>query len=209
MTDAAAITVALLMPSNVDEYRRVRLRALAEHPEAFRSDAEEEAAKSTQWWEERLAPRAESNACFVGAWTAGRRLVGTAGLLFETRRKLSHTAKVVGMYVMPEHAGRGIGARLLGACLDFARAEPALEILYLTVTTGVSRRHAVLDALDLVIATCPVNVSEVTMSPHTGSHTDAPLHYDPRRRVDGRGAARPYLGPCRVMHAIAGPSSSR
>jgi RimJ/RimL family protein N-acetyltransferase len=135
MTDAAAITVALLMPSNVDEYRRVRLRALAEHPEAFRSDAEEEAAKSTQWWEERLAPRAESNACFVGAWTAGRRLVGTAGLLFETRRKLSHTAKVVGMYVMPEHAGRGIGARLLGACLDFARAEPALEILYLTVTS--------------------------------------------------------------------------
>ena len=26
---------------------------------------------------------------------------------------------------------------------------------------------------------CPVNVSEIVMSPHTGSHTDAPLHYDP------------------------------
>ena len=25
---------------------------------------------------------------------------------------------------------------------------------------------------------CPVNVSEITLSPHTGSHTDAPLHYD-------------------------------
>ena len=25
---------------------------------------------------------------------------------------------------------------------------------------------------------CPVNVSEMTLSPHTGSHTDAPLHYD-------------------------------
>jgi hypothetical protein len=25
---------------------------------------------------------------------------------------------------------------------------------------------------------CPVNVSELTLSPHTGAHTDAPLHYD-------------------------------
>jgi len=135
MTDAAAITVALLTPSDVDEYRRVRLRALAEHPEAFRSDVEEEAAKPMRWWAERLAPRAESHATFVGAWTAARRLVGTAGLLLETRRKVCHTATLVGMYVTPEHAGRGIGARLLDACIDLVRAEPSVEILYLTVTS--------------------------------------------------------------------------
>ena len=135
MTDAAAITVALLTPSDVDEYRRVRLRALAEHPEAFRSDAEEEAAKPQQWWAARLAPRAESHGAFFGAWTAGRRLVGTAGLLLETRRKVGHTASIVGMYVAPEHAGRGLGARLLDACIDVARADPALEVLYLTVTS--------------------------------------------------------------------------
>jgi ribosomal protein S18 acetylase RimI-like enzyme len=135
MTDAAAITVALLTPSDVDEYRRVRLRALAEHPEAFRSDAEEEAARPTRWWEERLAPRTRSHGLFYGAWAAGRRLVGTAGLLFEARRKVCHTATIVGMYVAPEHAGRGIGARLLDACVEVARAEPSLEILYLTVTS--------------------------------------------------------------------------
>ena len=135
MTVVYAITVALLTPSDVDEYRRVRLRALAEHPEAFRSDAEEEAARPQPWWEQRLAPRTESNAAFVGAWTAARRLVGTAGLLLETRRKVCHTAAIVGMYVMPEHAGRGIGARLLDACIDVARADNTLEILYLTVTS--------------------------------------------------------------------------
>ena len=135
MTDAAAITVALLTPSDVDEYRRVRLRALAEHPEAFRSDAEEEAAKPQQWWAARLAPRAESHGAFFGAWTAARRLVGTAGLLLETRRKVCHTASIVGMYVAPEHAGRGLGARLLDACIDTARGDPALEVLYLTVTS--------------------------------------------------------------------------
>jgi RimJ/RimL family protein N-acetyltransferase len=135
MTDAATITVALLTPSDVDEYRRARLRALAEHPEAFRSDAEEEAAKPLQWWVARLAPRTESHGAFFGAWTAAHRLVGTAGLLLETRRKVRHTATIIGMYVTPEHAGRGLGARLLDACIDVARADPALEVLYLTVTS--------------------------------------------------------------------------
>lgn len=49
---------------------------------------------------------------------------------------------------------------------------------------------------------CPVNVSEITMSPHTGSHTDAPLHYDDAGASIGEVALEPYLGPCRVIHAL-------
>lgn len=49
---------------------------------------------------------------------------------------------------------------------------------------------------------CPVNVSEVRMSPHTGAHTDAPLHYDENGRSIGEVDLEPYLGPCRVIHAI-------
>ena len=49
---------------------------------------------------------------------------------------------------------------------------------------------------------CPVNVSELTMSPHTGSHADAPLHYDQRGASIGEVPVEPYLGPCRVIHAI-------
>lgn len=49
---------------------------------------------------------------------------------------------------------------------------------------------------------CPVNVSEVTLSPHTGSHADAPLHYDDGGASIGEVPLDPYLGPCRVIHAI-------
>lgn len=49
---------------------------------------------------------------------------------------------------------------------------------------------------------CPVNVSQVTLSPHTGSHTDAPLHYDAAGVSIGEVALDAYLGPCRVIHAI-------
>ncbi|MBT2323063.1 arylformamidase [Variovorax paradoxus] len=49
---------------------------------------------------------------------------------------------------------------------------------------------------------CPVNVSEITLSPHVGAHADAPLHYDPAGATIGEVDLFPYLGPCRVIHAI-------
>jgi arylformamidase len=49
---------------------------------------------------------------------------------------------------------------------------------------------------------CPVNVSAITLSPHVGAHADAPLHYDPQGAPIGVVDLQPYLGPCRVIHAI-------
>ena len=49
---------------------------------------------------------------------------------------------------------------------------------------------------------CPVNVSEITLSPHTGSHTDAPLHYDASGKSIAEVSLATYLGPCRVIHAM-------
>jgi arylformamidase len=51
-------------------------------------------------------------------------------------------------------------------------------------------------------ADCPVNVSTLRLSPHTGAHADAPLHYDRDGAAVGALALEPYLGPCRVVHAI-------
>jgi arylformamidase len=46
---------------------------------------------------------------------------------------------------------------------------------------------------------CPVNVSKITLSTHTGAHADAPLHYDANgKAIDAVDLAR-YLGPCRVV----------
>src|SRR3954463_8917331 len=49
---------------------------------------------------------------------------------------------------------------------------------------------------------CPVNVSRITLSPHVGSHADAPLHYDEAGATIGQVDLDAYLGPCRVIHAI-------
>ena len=50
---------------------------------------------------------------------------------------------------------------------------------------------------------CPVNVSEITLSPHVGAHADAPLHYDADGATIGDVDLSPFLGTCRVIHAIA------
>ena len=51
---------------------------------------------------------------------------------------------------------------------------------------------------------CPVNVSRLTLSTHTGAHADAPLHY----AADGLDAASvsltPYLGACQVIEVPPG-----
>lgn len=49
---------------------------------------------------------------------------------------------------------------------------------------------------------CPVKVSKITMSTHTGAHCDAPSHYD----VDGKAIdavdLTAYIGACRVIDCI-------
>lgn len=126
-----------LTAADAAEYRELRLRALREHPDAFRSDYEEEMLKPVEW----AARRLQDEGTFLGAFDAAGALIGTCGLQLEQRRKLRHQGKVVGMYVAPEHARRGVGRALIGACIARARRIDTLESLLLTVTS--SNEHAV------------------------------------------------------------------
>ncbi|HEX6164584.1 MAG TPA: arylformamidase, partial [Vicinamibacterales bacterium] len=57
---------------------------------------------------------------------------------------------------------------------------------------------------------CPVNLSAITMSPHLGAHADAPLHYGRNAAAIGSLDLDPFLGKCRVIHAIGkGPLITR
>lgn len=49
---------------------------------------------------------------------------------------------------------------------------------------------------------CPVNVGRITLSPHTGAHVDAPLHYSPDGLPIGEVPLDLYMGPCRVIHCL-------
>ena len=46
---------------------------------------------------------------------------------------------------------------------------------------------------------CPVNVNSITLSPHTGAHADAPMHYANGASSAGELSLEAYLGDCRVI----------
>ncbi|MBV8466185.1 MAG: arylformamidase [Burkholderiales bacterium] len=50
---------------------------------------------------------------------------------------------------------------------------------------------------------CPVNISRMTLSTHTGAHADGPLHYHPEGAPIGEVDLDVYVGPCRVIHLHA------
>ncbi len=47
----------------------------------------------------------------------------------------------------------------------------------------------------------PVNVCRLELTPHIGSHADAPLHYDPAGKSVGVLDLLPFIGKCRVIDA--------
>ncbi len=132
------IAIRRLAPDDVAVYRALRLRGLKEHPDAFTSGHDEEAAKPLAATAARLAPDAEGR--MWGAFVDGT-LVGAIGLLREAREKIRHKGEVFGMYVVRERAGQGVGTALLAHLIGEAGREPGLAQLTLTVTqTNVAAR---------------------------------------------------------------------
>ena len=127
-----------LTVSDAASYRTLRLRAMREHPEAFTSSYEEEQLKPVHYTAQRLG--SDSPACYWGAFVADAEggedtIVGCVGLEREQRLKSRHKATVIGMYVAPEYARRGVARDLLEALLAHARSTD-LSLLVLTVTQG-------------------------------------------------------------------------
>lgn len=114
-------------------YRDLRLRALADSPDAFGSTWEKERQHPDEYWAGRLVADAAS------AWSnplvaeEGDQLVG----LVWGRIDPAHpeTAHVFQMWVAAESRGKGVGKRLLAAVVAWAGEARARQLL-LNVTVG-------------------------------------------------------------------------
>lgn len=127
------MNVRRLELSEAELFNAFRLRGLSESPEAFGSTYEEEAARTPE--EVRAHFPHEDENFVLGAFDAGGRLVGVAGLYRGRHTKIRHKGFVWGMYVTPEARGRGVGRALLAALFEHAAALDGLEQLVLDVVT--------------------------------------------------------------------------
>jgi ribosomal protein S18 acetylase RimI-like enzyme len=103
--------------------RDVRLRALADAPDAFGTTHAEALARPDEWWTdwaERCAT-SKTQAMFL-AWD-GALAVGIAGIFHD-----DDVWHVISMWVDPGCRGRGVGRELLDAAVAFAEGEIRLSV---------------------------------------------------------------------------------
>ncbi len=115
------------------EVRMLRLEALADPAAgmAFLETRDEAAARASSYWDERAATAALSASTAQFVAEHGRRWVGSVTVLvpepalpdYFGRVRADGTALLVAVYLAPDHRGRGILGRLVGAAGAWAAAQ--------------------------------------------------------------------------------------
>ena len=113
--------------------RELRLRALADSPDAFARTLAEALGENDAYWVKLAGSVTQPDGQVMLVAELDGRPVGLAFGLFDRER--ASTGHVAGMWVDPEARGRGVGRALLESVIAWARSR-ALDRLELWVTKG-------------------------------------------------------------------------
>jgi ribosomal protein S18 acetylase RimI-like enzyme len=116
------VAIRVVQADEWERARDLRLRALADAPQAFGRSLAEENDLSESDWRERVTP-SDERAWFVE--TADDQFIGMATGFFDER---SETAYLFGMWVEPECRRSGIGKRLVERVIAWGRERGAARI---------------------------------------------------------------------------------
>jgi GNAT superfamily N-acetyltransferase len=117
------VEVARVRAEQWPELRELRLRALADAPEAFASTLAREAAFPAQVWRQR-AQGGPTSANFLAR--ADGDAVGMAAVVAEP---VPGRMQLVGMWVDPGHRRRGVAQALIGRAVRWSRDHQARELI--------------------------------------------------------------------------------
>ncbi len=113
-------------------WRSLRLRAVEESPDAFRSTLPQESAEADEWWQELIRRAADHP---HGLLLVAEADSDAVGMMFGRLDDSGVLLDVGAMWVEPDLRRRGIGTKLLLEALDWARTTGAKRA-ELWVATG-------------------------------------------------------------------------
>jgi len=130
-----AVQIRNFHPDEWPAYRGIRLRALADAPDAFGSTLAAEEALALDTWSARLAKSAVSGIDHALVAELDGQAVGLAWAKVDAAD--AHLVNLFQMWVAPEARGQGVGAALLAEAARWARARGAVAL-----QLGVNRSNA-------------------------------------------------------------------
>jgi len=118
-TSRGSINIREALPSDVIQYRELRLFALQDAPTAFSADYQTHVNRPMSFWEGRLT--FDEYGIIFFAEYAGN-LIGMTGIRQRESPKTKHSADIFSVYVRPEWRGLHIAEGLLDRCVQWAKA---------------------------------------------------------------------------------------
>ena len=125
------ITIRESTPSDLIQYRELRLGALQNSPTAFSADYELNLNQPMSFWEGRLKPDAHGIILFA---EHDLKLIGMTGIRQGESPKTKHSAGIWGVYVRSEWRGLHIAETLIETCVAWAKLRE-INMIKLGVTT--------------------------------------------------------------------------
>ena len=122
--------------ADLPAYKQLRDLMLAQHPEAFTSDALTEMRRDATSYRGRLPGGANGSCLFTLVVERGGQLLGAISCEREPRAKVRHIAHVAGMMVRPDAQGHGLGRLLMESALALLQRQEGLLLVTLSVTHG-------------------------------------------------------------------------
>jgi RimJ/RimL family protein N-acetyltransferase len=117
-TSRGSITIRKATPSDVSQYRELRLHALENVPTAFSADYHVQLNQPTSFWERRIAYDEYGTIFFA---EHENKLIGMTGIRQNESPKTRHSADIISVYVRPEWRGLHIAEVLIEACIEWAK----------------------------------------------------------------------------------------
>ena len=114
-----------LLKKRWKDYKKLRLDALRNEPQAFGSSYEEEVKLTKTEWTKRI-----DNALFA---VINDKPVGMIVYFFNTKQKTSHIAHIFGFYVAKQHRRLGIGSKLFETAISTIKRNRHIRKIQLMV----------------------------------------------------------------------------
>lgn len=135
------MNVIRLRSEHLQAFRKLRLKALREFPEAFVASYEEEVEQPDSFFLEKLT----GDTSFYGAFLDGQ-LIGMISFMQSSLLKMNHKAHIGSVYVAKQARGNKVGKELLNEMIECAK-ERGVEQLQLVVASTNKKAKQLYESL--------------------------------------------------------------